>query len=282
MNNRSILSKIVEYILKKTKPEYMTSQEKIEEFLEKSEEKEVHTIFHTTEYNNMKTVCFGEKYSESHIIVYVHGGAYVNQINYQHTLYCLVLSKILKKRIIAPAYPLAPEHDYRDSYTLIKELYSDLIGKYEHVTLMGDSAGGGFILGFCEYLKTYSIPLPENIIVFSPWVDISMHNNYDDKDDPILGNIGLKEIGRKWSDDLDSEDYRVSPLYGNPKGMPRTLIITGSNEIFYKDILEYYEKLVKNGVDAELVVGEDLFHIYPLFPIPEAISIIKKIRKEFD
>lgn len=281
MTNNSFLSKIAEFILKKTKPDYMNSYEKIELFLEDDKEKKFSTIFSTEDFDNMKVVTFGNKYSESRIILYIHGGAYVNQMNYQHTLYCYLLSKILKTKVIAPVYPLTPKYDYSESYKLITKLYSDLIEKYEDVTLIGDSAGGGFVLSFCQYIKTLNYKMPNNIIVFSPWVDISMHNNYDDSDDPILGNIGLKEIGKRWAGNLDTDDYRVSPYYGDNSNLPRTLIFVGSNEIFYNDVKEYYEKLVNDGVDGELIIGDGLFHIYPLFPIPEALSAIKKIKKEF-
>lgn len=145
---------------------------------------------------------------------------------------------------------------------------------------MGDSAGGGFVLGLTEHVEELNLRKPHNIIVFSPWLDVSMNNGYDDSDDPILGNEGLKEIGLRWAGKLDTTDYHVSPLYTNNFKMPRTLLFSGSNEIFYLDILNYYKKLVEHDVDVELVVGEDLFHIYPLFPIPEAIGVLKKIKKE--
>ena len=80
----------------------------------------------------------------------------------------------------------------------------------------------------------------------------------------------------------DTKNYMVSPIYSDNYRLPRTLIFAGTNEIFYRDIDEYYRKLAENNVDVELIVGEDLFHIYPLFPIPEALNVIKKIRNEID
>ena len=55
---------------------------------------------------------------------------------------------------------------------------------------------------------------------------------------------------------MDTHDYRVSPLFGDNTDLPRTLIFAGDNEIFYKDILKYHEKLKEDGVDARLIVGE--------------------------
>jgi len=59
-----------------------------------------------------------------------------------------------------------------------------------------------------------------------------------------------------------------------------TLIFAGDNEIFYKDIKLYVEKLEKNDVNVKFIIGKGLFHIYPLFPMPEAKKAFKEIKKE--
>ena len=146
---------------------------------------------------------------------------------------------------------------------------------------MGDSAGGGFILSFSQYIKTINLTQPDHIITFSPWVDISMSNSpYNDENDPILGEIGLREIGKSWAGSLDTKDYKVSPLFGNVANQAPTLIFAGDNEIFYKDIKLYVEKLEENDVNVKFITGKGLFHIYPLFPIPEAKKAFKEIKKE--
>ena len=146
---------------------------------------------------------------------------------------------------------------------------------------MGDSAGGGFVHSFCQYLKTIDLPQPQKIITFSPWVDISMSNTpYDSDDDPILGEIGLREIGKSWAGSWDTKDYRVSPLFGDNSNLPDTLIFAGENEIFYSDIKKYVENLKNDGVDVKFIVGPELFHIYPLFPIPEARTAFNELKKE--
>lgn len=279
MKNPSFLSKIIKSILKITKPEYMTSHEKIEEYLTNKKDENVKSIFKTMEVGMLKSLFFGDE-SNSSIIIYVHGGAYINQLNIQHKIYCYILNKLLKIPVIAPIYPLAPKHDYQESFKLITKLYATLTNKYEKIILIGDSAGGGFILSFCQYINTTNMRKPDNIIAISPWVDISMKSNYDDSDDVILGNTGLKEIGKRWANNTDTRDYMVSPLYGDNHNFPKTLITTGTDEIFYQDIKDYYENLINNNVDAKLIIGEKLFHIYPLFPIPEAINVLKEIKKE--
>jgi acetyl esterase/lipase len=118
-------------------------------------------------------------------------------------------------------------------------------------------------------------------VVFSPWVDISMSNlPYDNENDPILGEVGLRQIGKSWAGELDTKDYRVSPIFGDNKGLAKTLIFAGTGEIFYKDIEKYVEKLKKDDVDVRFITGEGLFHIYPLFPSPEAKKAFNEVKKE--
>ncbi len=60
------------------------------------------------------------------------------------------------------------------------------------------------------------------------------------------------------------------------------LIFAGDNEIFHKDIVSYVEKLEEDGVDVKFVVSEGMFHIYPLFPSPEARAAFKIIKEELE
>ena len=281
-DKRSFFSKIEEIILNSTKPDYMDSKEKIDEFLDeksRSSDKIPNTIFKSRDFGGLEVFTFGNENAKN-TIVYIHGGAYVNEINYQHLLYCRKLSRKLDAYVLLPVYPLSPLHKSTETFELITELYKTLISK-NNLILMGDSAGGGFVLSFCQYLKTINLPQPDKIITFSPWVDISMGNPpYDSKNDPILGEVGLKEMGKSWAGEWDTKDYRVSPLYGDNKGLPRTLIFAGTGEILYKDIKRYVENLKNDGVDVKLITGDDLFHIYPLFPSPEARNAFKEIKKE--
>lgn len=280
MADKSFIAEMAEIILRFTKPKYMDSKAEIEDFLAKksnTQKRHVKSVFKSTDFNGMQVFTFGNRKNCKNVILYVHGGAYVNEINYQHHLYCMKLSRKLDSYVLAPVYGLAPNHKSQETFEVIKELYQDMLKLDKSIILMGDSAGGGFVLSFAQYLKTISLPQPDHIITFSPWVDISMSNPpYDSEDDPILGEIGLKEIGESWAGDLDTRDYRVSPLYGDKSDLAKTLVFSGENEIFYKDIKKY----VEDCDSAKLVTGKGLFHIYPLFPIPEAKKAFKEIKKQ--
>lgn len=275
-DKKSFIAKIEEAILRYTKPKYMDSKEDVDDFLNnKPVQKPPQGIF---KMSDSHLYTFGNENAKN-TILFVHGGAFVSEMNYQHLLYCLKMSRKLDAHVMAPVYPLAPQHNAMETYDMITEIYEKL--DHENLILMGDSAGGGFVLSFAQYLKTVGLPQPRKIIAFSPWVDISMSNSpYDNEHDPILGEIGLKEMGKSWAGDLDTKDYRVSPLYGDVAGQAQTLIFSGTGEIFYKDIELYVEKLKKSNVNVKFIKGEGLFHIYPLFPSPEAKKAFKEVKKE--
>lgn len=279
-NKKSFIAKIEESILRFTKPDYMDSRAKIDEFLaKKPNQNPPGGIFKSIEIENVQVYAFGRENADN-AILFIHGGAYVNEINYQHLLYCFLLARKLDVYVLAPVYPLAPLHKAAETYEMITPLYQKLIQTH-NLILMGDSAGGGFVHSFCQYLKTINTPQPKQIITFSPWVDISMSSApFKSREDPILGDVGLREIGKSWAGDMGTKDYRVSPLYGDNEGLPKSLIFAGDNEIFYPDILQYVENLKKNGVDVRFITGHGLFHIYPMFPIPEARKAFGEIKKE--
>lgn len=260
MSEISLIAKIAEKILFKTKPSYMDSKDKICEKLSKNNS------------YSPKTHYFGNPNSDK-VIIYLHGGGFINGFNFQHSLFCRIISRKTDSYIIAPEYPLAPSFTYEDSFKLLDKIYSD-IGDCK-IIFMGDSAGGGLAISYCQYLGKMNKKQPDCLIAISPWVDVSMSGKYF-KNDPILGEVGLKAIGEVWSGNLNTKDYKVSPLYGNFR-LPESLIFTGTNEIFYSDIAEFASKN-----DSKLITGEGLFHIYPMFPIPEAKNAIKLIIQEIN
>ena len=145
---------------------------------------------------------------------------------------------------------------------------------------MGDSAGGGLSAAFREYLGENDLPEPEHLVLISPWVDVSMsgdYGKYEDRD-PMIGIDGGREMGKAWAGDLDTKDYRVSPMFGNVDKLPQTTIFIGTHEVLYPDVIKFYDKLEENGVDVELNVGEGMYHVYPILPVaPESKEAFNRI-----
>ena len=287
----SKMSKVMESTLKhKDYKERSSDVNKTEEHLEKRSlvEDEIYElpkrISRTKIKNEQKFGCqmliFNESEETENIILYLHGGAYVNEITNLHITFCDKLAKKVNATVYAPIYPLAPNHTYEETYQIVEKLYEFILEFNKPITIMGDSAGGGLSAAFCEYLAENELAQPRYLILISPWLDVSMSGDYEDyKDvDPMLGVDGLREMGKAWAGNLDPKDYKVSPLYGDVKKLPQTTIFVGTHEVLYPDIIEFYNKLKDNGIDVELNVGEEMSHVYPLYPlVPEAKEALNHI-----
>lgn len=282
-------AKIMESILERKHSEYVDDADKADEFIHKrsKEEDEYYNIpkkiYHTkVESRDMfgcQMVLFNDVEDAEYSVIYIHGGAYVNEIMSVHITFCDNLAKKANACVFAPIYPLAPNHTYEETYEIVEGLYRHLLTIDRPIIVMGDSAGGGFSAAFCEYLAANDMPQPKNLILISPWVDISMSGDYDVEFDPMLGVDGLREVGKFWAGNLDTKDYRLSPLFGDVSKLPKTTLFVGTHEILYSDVVSFYNKLEENGIDAELNIGEEMDHVYPVYPqiIPEAKEALKHI-----
>ena len=216
------------------------------------------------------------------LVLYLHGGAYVNGFNAHQWRFMDRLAKAADCEIAAPAYHLAPHADYARAYEDLTGLYRALLaGKGEkRLILMGDSAGGGLALGLAEYLAAQGTALPERLILFSPWVDVSMDNpdiaNYLPVE-PMLHFDLVKVHGQCWAGEADPRFWMVSPLFGDMAGLPPVTMYCGTRELLYPDILLARARLDAAGVEATLNIGRGLNHDWPLMPIPEADAAFREI-----
>ena len=218
------------------------------------------------------------------VALYLHGGAYVNGFNAHQWQFMDRLARETDCTVVAPAYHLAPFADYARAYRDLTALYRALKEKApdRRLILMGDSAGGGLALGLAEYLAGTGKALPERLILFSPWVDVSMENpdiaGYVSVEPMLHLELG-KVHGKFWAGDADTRFWMVSPLFGDMTGLPPVTIYCGTRELLYPDILLARDQLAAAKVDVTLRVGQGLNHDWPLMPIPEADGAFGEVER---
>lgn len=206
-------------------------------------------------------------------VFYLHGGAYIHDFSPFHWRYLKKLIRETGAEVVAPAYRLAPYGTFRDAFRLIIPLYTEYRKQHpeKKIVLMGDSAGGGLALAVAEHLKQEGLLPPDELILFSPWVDVTMTNpsirDYEPLD-PWL-TVSLRAAGLRFADGADPKDYRINPIHGELSGIRNVLLITGTHELLYPDTMLLWEKLSDEPTN-ELVVGEGMLHVYPLIPVPES------------
>ncbi len=225
--------------------------------------------------DGLQAFIYNDQEHPAQTVFYFHGGAYVNQPNAQQTAMAARTAKETGAEVVLMVYPKEPVYNCADAYEMCTKYYLNCLGSNDcgKIVFMGDSAGGGLALGLAEALRDQGVPCPEELILISPWVDLSMSNPdmaLSIDSDPMLGIDGLRRMGEVWADGLPITDPRVSPIYGELSGLGRVTLTTGTWEVLYPDILLLAKKFEDDSVDCNLIIGDRMIHCYPICPIPEA------------
>ncbi|MBB2937586.1 acetyl esterase/lipase [Amycolatopsis bartoniae] len=213
-------------------------------------------------------------YSSRHVL-YFHGGAYVHQIQKDHWSFLARLVSETGCTATAPLYPLAPDNRYNDTISVIKAVYKEKLSGLasDDQILMGDSAGGGLALVLAQSLRDEGSPQPKEIVLLSPWLDITMSDPAQleyDRHDPYLAINGLLEAGRLYAGGLDPADPLVSPLNGDVTGLGSLSVFVGTRDVLLSDARRFRDKAAAHGVPVEYWEYPDMFHAWMIASFPEA------------
>lgn len=214
-------------------------------------------------------------------IIYLHGGAYVQCFNAFHWKFLAKLVERTGCTIIAPDYPLAPAHNYKDAFRMVSELYRQIVGTItsRELIIMGDSSGGGLALAITQKMRNENIPQPDRIILLSPWLDIALENPGIaelERRDPFLEKQSLQAAGRLYADGTDTSHYLLSPIHGSLNGLGRISLFVGTNEILLADARKLKESADASGVVVDYYEYKDMVHGWMFLHFAES----KKARKQ--
>ena len=126
-------------------------------------------------------------------------------------------------------------------------------------------------------------PLPAAAVLLSPFLDVtgsgeSVTTRADI--DPWFNPEDLPVVARYYCpDEKEWRNPLVSPVFANVAGLPPMLIQVGDHEILLSDSTRLADNLEKSGVDVELEVWPDMWHVFQFFvgKMPESRQAIVKI-----
>ena len=208
-------------------------------------------------------------------LIYLHGGAYVYPMVAGQWGVVEGLIDRTGLPVIIADYPLAPKHTATDAFDVLQPIIDEAQAEFGRVILFGDSAGGGLALSLAMQRRDAGKRQVDGLVLYAPWVDVTMTNPLIEevqRRDRVLRVPGLAWAGRAWAGDLDPADWCVSPLNGDPAGLPPMRIFQGDADIVGPDTIEFARKAYSAGVDVRARVEPDGFHVYVLGvpTIPEA------------
>ncbi len=200
-------------------------------------------------------------------VVYLHGGAYTNEIVGAHWSFVAHLHERTGHDVVVPIYGLAPAHQGLAALEFVTAVIAAEVAAGRRVYLAGDSAGGGLAL-----LAAQATGGVAGLTAIAPWLDLSMANPEVDAlepSDPWLRRAGLRPVAAAWAGDLPLTDPRLSPLHGDLTVLPPTQILVGTRDITMPDCRLLRDR-IPPSVPLTYHEEEGALHVYPLLPVPEA------------
>jgi acetyl esterase/lipase len=211
-----------------------------------------------------------EHSSANQRILYLHGGAYVFDLMASQWPIVTGLADRTDTEVVAPIYPLAPEHQVEAGLASVEAVYRSLIDEVGagNVIIVGDSAGGGLALALAHRLRDAEIAPPGALILYFPWLDAAVSGPEQselEQIDPVLSVDQLREAGRKWSGN-QPDDHKASPLFANHADLPPILVLVGTKDLLLSDA----HRFAKRHRAATVHEYPGMFHGFVCAPIPEA------------
>jgi Esterase/lipase len=229
------------------------------------------------------------KFDSNKIIIYLHGGSFALGSLEPHRPLVTHLSADLEAKVLFIDYALAPEKPFPNGLNDILKVYAEITSKYpgKEISLIGDSAGGGLAVSFINSAIKDKLPLPERIVLISPWLYLSCNTDSHKtrkKLEQILTTESLLAysnyyMGNKWQ--------AADPSRLTFTTFPPLLILVGSNEILFDDSRLFYDKIKKVQPNSTLKEYAGKSHVWLLTDISseeskDALNVVKKFLQDKD
>lgn len=222
-------------------------------------------------------------------LLYLHGGGYNIGSVVSHRPMVSRLAQAARSRTLLIDYRLAPEHPFPAALDDAVAAYCALLDDgtdTDTLVVAGESAGGGLTAATLLRLKQQNAPLPAAGVLLSPWLDLSgsgesMATNAES--DIILDPAALDQWAAAYAGEQLTAPL-VSPLFGDPAGLPPLLIHVAGKEVLLDDARRFAAKASAAGVEVELTEFEEMCHAWHLFAglVPEADEAIAAVGEWID
>lgn len=219
------------------------------------------------------------------LLLYLHGGAYVLGSCRSHRHMVSHIARAAGVDALLPEYRLAPEHRFPaaidDAVTMYRALLEDGYAP-EDIVVGGDSAGGGLTVATMLSLRHAGLPLPAANVLLSPFLDATASGESAEsraERDPWFHASDVSVVVDYYCGHDEVRNPLVSPVFANVAGLPPAYIQVGDDEILLSDSTRYADMLRAAGIDAEIEIWPEMWHVWHLFvgKMPESRKAIEGI-----
>lgn len=214
------------------------------------------------------------------VLVFYHGGGYVLGSIDTHAALAAEIARTLDLPVVSVEYRLAPEHPWPaapdDGEAAARWVAANgkALGRQATgLVLGGDSAGGNLTLVVAAALRDMPAAVP--VILQIPIYPATDFVGRYPSQQAFGKGYGLDDSATALFQKhyaADPKSLRTSPLWGNLKGLPPTVLVTAGLDPLRDQGRAYAAKLIESGVPTAYYEGKGLVHGFATFrkAIPSA------------
>ena len=218
-------------------------------------------------------------------VLYLHGGAFATGFPALYRDMTWRIATLCHAQVTCVDYRLAPEHPFPAGLDDCVTAYRWLIASGAdpaRIAVMGDSAGGGLVFATLLRLRDEGVPLPAAAVAVSPWTDLALTGELlrlNADVDPLIPVEAAPRAIDLYLAGADPRNPYASPLYGDPTGLPPTLILVGGDDVLRDDSVRMAERMQAAGCDATVEVWPGMWHVWHMLArvLPEGRAAVVRI-----
>jgi acetyl esterase/lipase len=225
------------------------------------------------------------------LLIHVHGGGYVFGPGEAALPEAIMMAGFGGFKVISVDYRMPPDFPYPAAMDDAMAVWKAIVRQRDHrrLAIFGTSTGGAMTLAMVLRAKDEKLPLPAAIAPGTPWSDIDkVGDSYKANEwaDNVLVTWDgwLGRAANLYANGASLKTPYISPIYGDFKGFPPTILTTGTRDLFLSNTVRTHRKLRRAGVVADLNVYEGQSHAQYQFNIdaPETREAFTDIARFFD
>ncbi|WP_170327746.1 alpha/beta hydrolase [Ruegeria arenilitoris] len=214
-------------------------------------------------------------------LVYLFGGGFTLGSPFEDLPISASLAAKTGAVVIAPHYPLAPEHPHPAALDACTAVISSVLAETPGACLCGESAGGNLALAALHQLRETHGPQPKALALLSPFVDVINPGDSGRADrDPFLNQSEIEFFRSCYMpQNADPTHPDISPIYGSfDADFPPVFLTSGTRDHLLSGCVRLDHLLREAGADCTLRIWEGMWHVFEFYPeIPEADASLTEI-----
>lgn len=234
--------------------------------------------------------------NEKRVLINLHSGGFYYGARYGGRVESIPIASIGKIKVISIDYRQAPEHQFPTASEDVAAVYRELLKDYtpESIGIYGCSAGGILTAQSIAWFLEEGLPTPGAVGMFCAAAPTAFNSQMFKWVRSDASHIGAALAGidfnglvkeRPYFESIDRTAPLVSPgSYDEIMSkFPPSLLITGTRDLYFSNVIYTHAQLTRLGVEANLHVWEGMRHAFHSNPdLPESREAYNVIVNFFD